>query len=175
MELKLKEKYVLLSLDDTRGGIEKGLYHYGLGLAACIMLDLAIEGIIELKDGKVILKSSSHPKDSIYWDALKRIRKSNKEKTLKHWIGYFNMISGKYRKQIIKDLVAYGILRKVPRRFLGIPYFRYPVLNAKPENEFRARLISSLNKINELDSMDIALLAILEASQSMVTLVQDKG
>lgn len=174
MDLKLKEKFVLLSLNDEKGGIEKGLYYFGMGLSACVMLDLVIDGLIEIKGGKISVKSSSYPRNKVLWDVMKRIRKSKKERPLKYWVSSLNMQSSKYKKLIINDLVRQGILRKEAKRFLGIPYSVYPTLNPKPEKEFRDGLLKSIERIHELDAVDIALLSILEATKSMTVLVKDK-
>lgn len=174
MELKLKEKIVLLYLNDQSGGREKGGYHFEIGLSACILMDMLLEDLILIKEGKLHLQSIRHPQDPVYRDIVKLMQKKKKDRSLKVWVGELNMKANRYKKEIIKTLVTSRILRKEYHRFLGIPYHRYPTLNPNPENQFRQELIDKLKHSELLTQSDAAFLSILKATKSLSVLIKDK-
>jgi len=46
MEITLKEKFVLLALDDTTDGCEKGSFQFEAGLLACIILEMVFQNLL---------------------------------------------------------------------------------------------------------------------------------
>ena len=174
MEIGLKEKFLLLAIDDKKGGREKGQYFFEAGFIACILLEMIMDELLELRDGKLHLHRMSRPQDPVYHDVISRLLKKKKEKPLKFWITSLRVRSARYKKDVLKNLIRGNILRKEAHRFLGIRYYRYPTLNPNPENTFRKELLGALANPREISGADLALLAILDAAKFLPILLPDK-
>ena len=175
MEILLKEKIVLLSLDDLKGKRENGAYYFQTALASCILLDMVMQEMIELKDKRLRVVSARIPGDPVYRDVHKRMRKKEKDKSLQYWMSDINMRVGRYQRSILQALVNGRVLRREKKRFLGIPYYLYPTLNPVPEAEFRKKLNEAIHNPKDLAEHDLALLAVLKASKSLQILIRDKN
>ncbi len=174
MGITLKEKYLLLALDDELGNREKGNYFFEIGFAACILHEMISHGIIEIRQGRIYQNYNSPSKDRIYLAVQKQFTKVRKAMKLKFWVSMVHQKSRIYRAMVLKDLVHKGILRKVEKRFLFFTYYRYPTQNPYPEQEFRQRLMASLQTKDKIERDDLALLTILEASKLLSVLFSDK-
>lgn len=174
MEIGLKEKFLLLAIDDKKGGREKGQYFFEAGFIACILLEMIIDETLELRDGKLHLHRMGRPQDPVYRDVVNRLLPKKKDKSLKFWISNLRGRAARYRKDVLKNLIRGNILRKEAHRFLGIRYYRYPTLNPNPENTFRRELLSALANPREISESDLALLAILDAAKFLPILLPDK-
>jgi len=174
MEISLKEKYVLLSIDDETGSREKGSYYFAFGLAACILLEMMLDKSISVRHSKVYIDKPMNPKRIVTRDVVQLIKGSRKPKTLKYWVSRVSQKAGRYKGFIIRDLVNAGVLNKVKRRFLFFTYYRYPTYNPNPEKKFRAELIQMLEAEHITLEADLALLAILESSKLLSVLYTEK-
>lgn len=174
MEIKLKEKFLLLAIEDTKGGSEKGSQLFGLGFAASILLEMIMEDILELNSGKLHMRRLKVLQDPVHRDIAKKLAAKKRDKPLKFWISTINARSGKYKKIVLNTLVDNQILKRKEKRFLGIRYFKYPTLNPKPENIFRKELLASLDNPRNASESDIALLAILNATKFLAILIPNK-
>lgn len=174
MEIKLKEKFLLLSLEDRKGGREKGVQFLEAGFIACILLEMILEEILEIKEGHLHLSRVRTSNDAVHRDVISQLLKQKKQKTIKFWITHLNMRSARYRKIVLKNLVYQRILRKEAHRFLFFRFYRYPTVNPDPENAFRRELVQTLKDPAHLNEMDLALLSILEAVKILSVLIPDK-
>ena len=105
MEISIKEKFLLLSLEDKKGKRERGSYFFNIGFSACILLEMVISDHLEIRKGLLYLKKTRNHADPVYNEVIRRMLKPTKNKSIKHWISNLNMASAKFKKQVIKALV----------------------------------------------------------------------
>ncbi|MCK4568700.1 MAG: GPP34 family phosphoprotein [Bacteroidales bacterium] len=143
MELSLKEKFVILAYDPTKGNNLASNY-IGYGIAGAMLLELAGMKKISIDNKKIKLLDSHKTGDDLLDHAIEIIRNSSKPFKVKALIGKIQNKPAKYKKPIINGLVKKRYLRKVHKKFLIFPYKRYPSANPGYRNnlvEYVRRLV----------------------------------
>ena len=74
MELTLIEDFLLISLDDEKGSFILDTTYVNNGLAGAVMLELALNGKIELRDNFIHLKNGDPIDDLILDQTIQAIK-----------------------------------------------------------------------------------------------------
>jgi len=141
MKLSLAEELLLLSLRDDKGTVlcsaSVGL---PFGLAAAVLMELAIKEKIRIEGKKLVAAPAGDTGDAILDECLNLIRAATKPKTVQSWI---SRLGGRksIQRSYLDRLVQKRVLRREERRILWVfPADRYPTSNPLEELEVRRRL-----------------------------------
>ena len=141
MELTLIEDFLLISLDDEKGSFILDTTYVNNGLAGAVMLELALNGKIELRDNFIHLKNGDPIDDLILDQTIQAIKNEKKDKKVGFWIGALNANASDIKNVTLKKLTDKGIISKQKGKTLWVfSYNKYPTKDALPENEVRSRL-----------------------------------
>lgn len=141
MELNLIEDFLLISLDDEKGRFILDTTYVDNGVAGAVMLELALNGKIELRDNRIHLINGDPLGNLILDQAMQAINNEKKDRKVSFWIGALNANASDIKHVTLKNLTEKGIISKQEGKTLWVfSYNKYPTKDALPENEVRSRL-----------------------------------
>jgi len=156
----LAEELLLLGYDDTSGKATGSRIGLDLGMAAAIMVELALAGRVAFSDGSIVVTDPTPTGDAISDDVLGRMA-SDTPHTPASWV---QRLRHGLRDRILADLCGRGVIRDVDETELGyIHIHRYPVVDRSVEAEVRGRLVDALTGERVPDERTAALAAIMAA------------
>ena len=164
MDLDLLEEFLLIALDDDRGGFVIGstALHYGFGGA--VLLELALRNKIEIDGEKVILIDDCMETEPAINKAIELIKASKVEK-IKRWIEILAKKAGDFKEDTLQRLINKGILSKEEQKILWIiPTKKYPTSNMNPEMKVRERLNDVVQRGKKAEPRDVMLLSLIDAT-----------
>ncbi|MEV1285839.1 GPP34 family phosphoprotein [Micromonospora sp. NPDC049679] len=137
----LAEELLLLAYDDESGKATGSRIGLDLGMAAAVLVDLALAGRIAYSDGSIVAADPTPTGQPIADEVLARIV-ADTPHTPASWL---QRLRHGLRGRILADLVARGVVRDVDETALGfIHVHRYPLVDPTLEAECRSRLASAL-------------------------------
>ncbi|MCF8372378.1 MAG: GPP34 family phosphoprotein [Bacteroidales bacterium] len=176
MELTLSEKILLIALDDEKGHLVNLGSNMQFGLAGAILMELAAQKKIDVREKTVHLTQPGPVSNSILNEAISLIRQSSKPRKLNYWIMKFSNRATKWKKMILKSLVYKHILVEKEKRFLGIiPYKRYPMVNPSYENEVKNRIRKITMQGSVANEEELMLIGLVHTCDLSSEIFQDKS
>lgn len=158
--ISLAEELLLLAYDDETGKATGSRIGLDLGMAAAVLIDLALAGRVAYADGSLIVTNPAPTGDPIADDVLARVA-ADTPHTPPQWV---QRLRHKLRDRVLADLVARGIVRDVDETALGVIHVhRYPTIDPKPEADARERLTGALTGQRPPDERTAALATLLVA------------
>jgi len=139
--IPLAEELLLLAYDDETGKATGSRIALDLGMAAAVMVDLALAGRIAYVDGflKVI---DATPTGEEIADAVLAKAATGQPHTPGQWL---QRLRHRLRIRVLEDLVARGVIQDVDETQLEyIHVHRYPTVDPAVEEEIRKRLAEAL-------------------------------
>jgi hypothetical protein len=139
--IALAEELLLLAYDDQTGKATGSRIGLDLGMAAAVMVDLALAGRIAYVDGylKVI---DATPTGEAIADAVLTKAAMEEPHTPAQWL---QRLRHRLRTRVLDDLVARGVIQDVDETQLEyIHVHRYPTVEPAVEAEIRKRLAEAL-------------------------------
>lgn len=159
----LAEELLLLAYDDESGKATGSRIALDLGMAAAVLVDLALAGRIAYSAGSLVVTDPTPTGEPIADEILARIAADTPHAPAS-WV---QRLRHGLRDRILADLVARGVMRDVDETALGfIHVHRYPSLDRTLEAECRSRLADALTGETVPDERTAAL-ATLVASVRM--------
>ena len=158
--IALAEELLLLAYDDETGKATGSRIGLDLGMAAAVMVDLALAGRISYVDGylKVIDRT---PTGEAIADAVLAKAADDEPHTPAQWL---QRLRHRLRTRVLEDLVARGVVRDVDETQLEyIHVHRYPTVDPAVEAEIRKRLGEALMSEGAPDERTAALCTLLTA------------
>lgn len=158
----LAEELLLLGYDDESGKATGSRIALDLGMAAAVLVELALAERIAYSDGSIVVIDPTPTGDAIADDVLARIA-ADTPHSPSSWV---QRLRHGLRDRILADLVARGVVRDIDETELGfIHIHRYPVADASVEAECRQRLAGALTGENAPDERTAALATLLAATR----------
>ncbi|MFI6779708.1 GPP34 family phosphoprotein [Micromonospora sp. NPDC050276] len=137
----LAEELLLLAYDDTTGKATMPRISLDLGMAAAVLVELALAGRIAYADGSLTVVDPTPTGEPFSDDVLGRIA-ADTPHTPASWV---QRLRHGLRDRILADLCRQGVVRDVDETELGfIHVHRYPVVDRSVEAETRQRLAEAL-------------------------------
>ncbi|MBM0205025.1 GPP34 family phosphoprotein [Micromonospora sp. NPDC051227] len=150
----LAEELLLLAYDDTTGKATMPRISLDLGMAAAVLVELALAGRIAYADGSLAVIDPTPTGESFSDDVLSRIA-ADTPHTPASWV---QRLRHGLRDRILADLCRQGVVRDVDETELGfIHVHRYPVVDTSVEAETRQRLAEALTGAAAPDERTAAL------------------
>lgn len=155
----LAEELLLLAYDDETGKATMPRISLDLGMAAAVLVELALAGRIAYADGNLTVLDPTPTGEPIADDVLARIA-ADTPHTPSSWV---QRLRHGLRDRILGDLCGRGVVRDVDETELGfIHVHRYPVADASVEADIRQRLADALT-VGQVPDERTAALATLVA------------
>ncbi|TBL31996.1 GPP34 family phosphoprotein [Verrucosispora sp. SN26_14.1] len=137
----LAEELLLLAYDDETGKATMPRISLDLGMAAAVLIELALAGRIAYAEGALTVVDATPTGEPITDDVLSRIA-ADTPHSPSSWV---QRLRHGLRDKVLGDLCAHGVVRDVDETEMGfIHVHRYPVLDPSVEAETRQRLAAAL-------------------------------
>ncbi|MEW2432013.1 GPP34 family phosphoprotein [Micromonospora sp. NPDC047644] len=150
----LAEELLLLAYDDTTGKATMPRISLDLGMAAAVLVELALTGRIAYADGSLAVIDPTPTGEPFSDDVLSRIAADTPHSPAS-WV---QRLRHGLRDRILADLCRQGVVRDVDETELGfIHVHRYPVVDTSVEAETRQRLAEALTGAAAPDERTAAL------------------
>lgn len=171
MELTIVEEFLLLALDDKKGKFVLDTLSLNYGLAGAILFELALQNNIRIENNRLYTEVDvSGQKNQVLSTVVRFMRKDKKPRRVKFWVQHLGRKSYVLRKRFLQELIDKGLIRHERKRFLFIPYHRYPAMNDRPENDLRARLRKIILDNADADVRSVMLISLLRSCKLTRTL-----
>jgi hypothetical protein len=160
--IALAEELLLLAYDDQTGKATGSRIGLDLGMAAAVLVDLALAGRISYANGDLVVNDPRPIGDPIADEVLGRVAADDPH-TPAQWV---QRLRHGLRNRVLADLVSRGVVRDVDETQLEyIHVHRYPTTDPAYEAEIRKRLAEAL--ITEVlpDERTAALATLLTATR----------
>lgn len=188
-KLTLMEEVLLLSLKDDNGNSFLLNDTVSLGIRACILIELALRGKIEMEalgvrrrsseQRNLVVLNKSLTGDPILDEALRTISEAGESDSVAGWI---SLLSGEtwnpfhlqyqmrnVRSRLCKGLVEKGVCSATNQNFVLFNMTVYPIVDGGCKrsviNYFNDLLTTNWKNVELLNTRDLALLAIVFASE----------
>jgi hypothetical protein len=137
----LAEELLLLAYDDETGKATMPRISLDLGMAAAVLVELALAGRIAYAEGSLAVLDPAPTGEPVADEVLVRIA-ADTPHTPSSWV---QRLRHGLRDRILGDLCGRGVVRDVDETELGfIHVHRYPVADASVEADIRRRLAEAL-------------------------------
>jgi hypothetical protein len=158
--IALAEELLLLAYDDQTGKATGSRIGLDLGMAAAVLVDLALAGRIAYVDGYLKVIDPSPIGDPIA-DAVLARAAGDEPHTPAQWV---QRLRHGLRTRVLEDLVARGVVQDVDETQLGVIHVhRFPTTDPAYEAEIRNRLAAALTGDDIPDERTAALATLLVA------------
>ena len=162
MNLNLIEQFLLISLDDDEGIFIADVNHLYYGIAGALLIELALEEKIELRENKLILTGKPDSVDPLINQSINAFE-NEKDRKVGFWIDAFKSNGKEIKNFTLDELISKGILRREKGKILWvIPYEKYPTENPIPENKVRARIHNIVINDTKPTVKDLMLLSLID-------------
>jgi golgi phosphoprotein 3 len=175
-DLLLTEDLFLLGHDDETGKnqVASALGLHGT-LAAGLLLDLALRGLIVVDERKKVVPTGQAAGHPLLQQALDAIGAEPKQRSVQSWLGYLPARITPLDDVVGRGLVDLGIVDEQRAKVLGLfPTTRWPERDPEPERRIRARLRELLLAGGTPTAAELGLVALLY-SFNLVIRVVDKA
>ena len=158
--IPLAEELLLLAYDDQTGKATGSRIGLDLGMAAAVLVDLALAGRVAYVDGylKVIDET---PIGEPIADAVLAKAAADEPHTPAQWV---QRLRHRLRTRVLEDLISRGVIHDVDETQMGVIHVhRYPTTDHAYETEIRKRLAAALTSEDICDERTAALATLLSA------------
>ncbi|GAA2524025.1 GOLPH3/VPS74 family protein [Pilimelia columellifera] len=159
----LAEELLLLAYDDETGKATGSRIGLDLGMAAAVLVELALAGRVAL-DGTLLTVPDPTPTGEPIADGVLAVLARDTPQSAGAWV---QRLRHGLRDKVLADLCARGIIRDVDEKALEhIPLHRYPLADGGVvEQEVRSRLAAALTADDAPAERTAALAALVAATR----------
>ena len=158
----IAEELLLLAYDNESGKATGSRIGLDLGMAASVLVELALAGRIAYADGNIVVVDPTPTGVPVADEVLTKIE-ADVPHTPASWV---QRLRHGLRDRVLKDLVGRGVVTDVDEVALEyIHVHRYPSLDATVENETRERLAAALAGEASPDERTAALATLIAATR----------
>lgn len=161
--ITLPEELLVLAYDDESGRAVGSRIALDLGMAAAILVELALVGRLTMSADMLVVKDNTPVGDPILDAVLAKID-SDTPHAAASWL---QRLRHGLRDKVLADLVERGVIRDVDETAMGgvIHLHRYPTADHSHEVGIRARLADALTGQTVPDERTAALATLLAATR----------
>src|SRR5262249_900115 len=138
----LAEELLLLAYDDESGRATGSQIGLDLGMAAAVLVELALAGRVAYVDGAIVVKNTTPTGQSIIDEILAEVAADTRH-TPASWM---QRLRHGLRDRVLADLCARGIMCDIDETAMEgyVHLHRYPTIDGSVEAEIRDRLTKAL-------------------------------
>jgi hypothetical protein len=160
--IPLAEELLLLAYDDQTGKATGSRIGLDLGMAAGVLVDLALAGRVAYVDGYLKVLDPTPIGDTVA-DAVLAKAYEDEPHTPAQWL---QRLRHRLRTRVLEDLIARGVVQDIDETQLEfIHVHRYPTTDPAFEAEIRRRLAEALTGDSFCDERTAALATLLVATR----------
>ncbi len=161
--IALAEELLLLAYDDRTGKATGSRIGLDLGMAAAVLVDLALAGRVAYVAGNLVVNDATPTGDPIADRVLAKAAADDPH-TPAQWV---QRLRHRLRQYVLDDLIARGVVQDVDETQMGgaIHIHRYPTTDPAFEAEIRKRLAEALVTDQAPDERTAALCTLLVATR----------
>jgi hypothetical protein len=158
----LAEELLLLAYDDESGRATGSQIGLDLGMAAAVLVELALAGRVAYIDGAIVVKDATPTGQSINDEILAKVA-ADTPHTPASWV---QRLRHGLRDRVLADLCARGVICDIDETAMEfIHLHRYPTLDGTVEAEVRSRLNRALAGDIVPDERTAALATLVSAAR----------
>lgn len=167
MELDLKQKFLLIALDQNKGRFLIDALSLNYGIVGAILLELSEKEKVTVKNKKLIVTNSNLTKDDVLDECLNLIIKSTKNRRVKFWINKIGNRANRLKRTILQELKQKNLINIQKRTYLWglIKVYQYPVLNSKLINDIKKKLKNVVLGDEKPDLESVLFLSLMHSSK----------
>jgi hypothetical protein len=164
----LAEELLLLAYDDDSGRATGSTIGLDLGMAAAVLIELALAGRVVYVDRTIMVRDATPTGVSIIDEVLARVAVDTPH-TPQSWL---QRLRYGLRDRVLADLCARGVVQDVDETTMAgfVHIHRYPTVDATVETEIRDRLNRALRSDDMPDERTAALATLVAAVRMEPTL-----
>jgi hypothetical protein len=164
----LAEELLLLAYDDDSGRATGSTIGLDLGMAAAVLIELALAGRVVYVDRTIMVRDATPTGVSIIDEVLARVA-ADTPHTPQSWL---QRLRYGLRDRVLADLCARGVVQDVDETTMAgfVHLHRYPTVDATVETEIRDRLNRALRSEDMPDERTAALATLVAAVRMEPTL-----
>ena len=164
----LAEELLLLAYDDDSGRATGSTIGLDLGMAAAVLIELALAGRVVYVDRTIMVRDATPTGVSIIDEVLARVA-ADTPHTPQSWL---QRLRYGLRDRVLADLCARGVVQDVDETTMAgfVHIHRYPTVDATVETEIRDRLNRALRSDDMPDERTAALATLVAAVRMEPTL-----
>ncbi|MER7002030.1 GPP34 family phosphoprotein [Dactylosporangium sp. NPDC000555] len=160
--IALAEELLLLAYDDESGKATGSHIGLDLGMAAAVLVELALAGRIVYVNGTIVATEPSPIGEPIADEVLARLAADTPHSPAS-WV---QRLRHGLRDRVLADLCDRGVIRDVDETTMGVIHVhRYPTVDPAVEAEVRARLSQALVGDEVPDERTAALATLVAAAR----------
>lgn len=165
MSLSLAEKFILLAHHPEKARIEVNHNQHRFGLAGTLLMELAVKGILAVKNGRVVISGIIEKIDSeLLAEVFETVASSATTHTIRHWLKRLSFRYYRYRRIVCESLERRRIMKIETRKLLGfIPLRLFYVIDIRERSALIHNLRERLLSGGRLDEDMKALAAMADA------------
>ena len=163
-KLLLYHQLLLLALNNQKGSVIMSAQQaLPFGLAGAVILELYQQQYIDMQHNIIVKTDKPAPAVPILAQSLEQLFGKRPEMKIKKSVERLSGSRLKLHRKIQNELVQMGILQVRAKKFIFIPYKRYPELNPLPELDIRENIKSIVLHNSVLNEKTHALLSLIRA------------
>ncbi len=176
MTLTIAQEFLLLAQHPEKGKFIISDLHIKYGIVGSVLFELSLDRKIEIKDNKLVIKSTKEIEDKLASEFALQLKNTTKPKKIRYWMNKFGRKSKKHKWLLLKDMEKKRIVRIEEKSFLGIfPYKLHFLTNQNLQKEMIKRLKKEvLTQKSGIDDHDLLLLGLVEACKMHKIFSSDK-
>jgi golgi phosphoprotein 3 len=175
MQLNTVEKFLLITHHPEKGRFIVSGIQMEYGIIGALLLDMTLENKIVLEKDMLILNKNWKSDNQVLSEISSLISKSDRPRTIKHWLSIFARRSNKYKWLVLTELVNKKTISIENKKIMGIIPYRKSYLT---ETYTRSNLIQQLkNNIlfhKDLSNEAVAILGMIEACKIHKIITSEK-
>lgn len=174
--LTTPEKFILLAHHPVKARYVISHIHLKFGMAGALLLELTLDGSVEMQDDRLVLRKKPEQKNSVMDEIAAMLSESTRPRRIRYWIRRLGRWPGPYKSRVQNDLEKRRILRIDQRRFLGwIPYRRSYLLNNKIHHDLIREIRKKLNQKESPSNEWVAIMGLIQACRMHRILSPDRS
>lgn len=176
MKLSIAETFLLIAQHPIKGRFLTSDIHINYGIIGAFLLEMSLEGKVEIENGKLIIKHSESTDHKIISELSITIANSKKPRKIRYWISKLARNSKKYKWIILSELADNNFIRIENKTFLGlIPYKRNYLIDNVSRDHLIQELKSKLLLRQELSNENLIIFGLIEACKMHKIITSDKN
>ena len=167
-ELSIPEKFLIIAHHPDKGRFRITPIHLKYGLIGALLLEMSVEGSIDLENGKLVPGNEVKPSHPILENFMNKISGANRSHHIRNWIRRFALKSDHFKWQLLGDLEKQRILRIEHLKILGlIPLRRSYLMHKKLQYDLIREARNSIMQRGEIKEAQLALLGLVHACKML--------
>lgn len=170
------EKFLIIAHHPEKGRFMISGMHLQYGIAGAILLDMTLEGRIDITDKQLILKDPRTSTDPLISEVINLMSRDPRPRRVGYWVRKLARRHNKYISLVLEGLANKRMVRFEERKFLGlIPFRRTYLIDSYTRNNLVRHLKNEiLNNSQDISPASMAIAGLIEACRMNRILSDDR-